>query len=224
MKNKFRYNTLTRPSPREIKIGSLINFSTNIRLYSPNNDQTGTIVNCFDGINVDSTKAIARSSTCGRDIDDDFSEQKASVKETLVKNLRLGVEYGISAEELQNWKDQSEELLEYLDNQRKDVYDYTDFNSGDEYDSARENYDFDSDEEREEDEALEASLKSVKAGISESASSQGTAAGKIVSDTQETNNEPGNQTSSNSGVSKRFPQDSSDVFQSDFPPFESFEE
>lgn len=105
----FSSRTVSRPAP-SVRLKKALkypkeasaNFSNTVSIYSPKNDKMSTVVNCNDGLNADSTKAIARVCPNPKDVEDYFSDKKASVKDTLERHLQEGVEDGVSPEEMEN--------------------------------------------------------------------------------------------------------------------------
>lgn len=223
MQNKNLYNTLLRPSPRVVKLNYWVKkgYSFNESKYIVNswriknstvNFSTSSMLLAIDpsqGTELDSTKSIAKSCKCGKEIEKYLSEKENAIITSYRNDSNSAPSIGVPVQELSNWLDRKNDLLLSLANQKDDVYDLTGYFTDDEEVAGRAGYEYSSSD----------SGSDVGENIS----------GGNVNNTNDTNNA----NSSNTGVSSsneggnstnNFPQDSSDVVRTDYDSADYYED
>ena len=156
-------------------------------------------VNADNGRNIDRSSDIANKYRGDKDgLDTYFKDKESSVQRDYIQDYESGTADGVSASELESWKDNRDDMLDQLDQQKDDVYDLASIGVSDS--DGDSNSDSDSNSDNSGDNINSNNNNSVN----------GTSGGNPVE--------------SNSNDSSYHAQDSSDVVQTDFPSFDPFEE
>lgn len=154
-------------------------------------------VNSNDGRNIDRSADIANEYRGDRaGLDTYFRDKESSIQRDFLQDTESGAADGVSASELESWKDNRDDLLDQLDQQKDDVFD------------------------------LASTGVSVSDSDSDSDSNSDNSGDNINGNNNNSVNgtSGGNPVESNSNDSAYHAQDSSDVVQTDFPSFDPFEE
>jgi len=152
-------------------------------------------VNANDGRNIDRSSDIANEFRGDRTgLDTYFRDKEESIKRDFIQDSETGPADGVSANELESWKDNRDDMLDQLDQQKDDVMDLASIGVSDSDSDSDNNSDNSGD----------------NTNGNNNNSVNGTSGGNPVE--------------SNSNDPAYHAQDSSDVVQTDFPSFDPFEE
>jgi hypothetical protein len=152
-------------------------------------------VNANDGRNIDRSSDIANEFRGDRTgLDTYFRDKEESIKRDFIQDSETGAADGVSANELESWKDNRDDMLDQLDQQKDDVMDLASIGVSDSDSDSDNNSDNSGD--------------NINGNNNNNVN--GTSGGSPVE--------------SNSNDPAYHAQDSSDVVQTDFPSFDPFEE
>jgi hypothetical protein len=158
-------------------------------------------VNANNGRDIDRTSEIADAFHGDKDgLNTYFNEKESSIRRDYREDSNSAAIAGVSASELHTWQVNRDDLLEQLNEQRDDVYDLA---------SVTESGSSDEGENSSSSDKTNVSAGNDNVSLPNNTT---TAASEI------------NAVESNSNNPPYYPQDSSDVVQTDFPSFDPFEE